>query len=250
MHKKQFTLFFSGEVVMHGTEGHSFRFFTLIELMAIVAIIAVLANMLLPALTMAREKSREAKCLSNVRQINTGITLYYEDFGYFPYGNSAGISFPWSVNSYVDPAAKTTLSPLFECPGAMHSTDGTAWVCFAAHPVIMPDFFEGQTKFWRPGKPRRPSEMMTVIESCQMVNAGCYPTFKSVPGVFTAGNESEKDNLIIGDFARHDEDSVDSNAGWPRFRHRFKSGTLAFIDSHVASTKIGKITEGNVKTNY
>ena len=83
-----------------------------------------------------------------------------------------------------------------------------------------------------------------------MLNASSYPTFKSIPGVFTAGAETDKDKLIAGDFVQHDEDCVNSNAGWPRYRYRFKSGTISYIDGHASSAKLNKLTEGNVKTNY
>ncbi len=54
--------------------------FTLIELLVVIAIIAILAAILFPVFAQAREKARQAACLSNMRQLSTAAKMYMEDF--------------------------------------------------------------------------------------------------------------------------------------------------------------------------
>ena len=58
--------------------------FTLIELLVVIAIIGLLSTLSILALNQARARARDTKRISDVRQIQTALELYYNEVGNYP----------------------------------------------------------------------------------------------------------------------------------------------------------------------
>ena len=107
-----------------GTVAAAARAFTLIELLVVIAIIAILAAILFPVFAQAREKARQASCLSNTKQLATAIGMFTQDHeetlpkAYFNDEAEPGMTWgmPWNTGweGAIYPYIKST--GVFRCP--------------------------------------------------------------------------------------------------------------------------------------
>jgi prepilin-type N-terminal cleavage/methylation domain-containing protein/prepilin-type processing-associated H-X9-DG protein len=101
--------------------------FTLIELLVVIAIIAILAAILFPVFSQAREKARQASCLSNTKQLGLAFISYCQDYdeAFVPYSETVSPNVPnaeggstqylrW--NALIQPYCKSLA--VFSCPSA------------------------------------------------------------------------------------------------------------------------------------
>ncbi|MBC8103922.1 MAG: DUF1559 domain-containing protein [Cytophagales bacterium] len=102
------------------------RAFTLIELLVVIAIIAILAAILFPVFAQAREKARQASCVSNLRQAGIAISMYVQDNEGYPMMSSPSTTSPrtrWP--DHVFPYVKN--EGLFSCPSKPEDIEAKAW---------------------------------------------------------------------------------------------------------------------------
>jgi prepilin-type N-terminal cleavage/methylation domain-containing protein len=138
--------------------------FTLIELLVVIAIIGILSTIVLFSINTARARARDSARISNVKQVQNALEMYYSENGSYPIsagGNWAGSGADYGtlgitgVNGYIPNLAPTYIAELPVDPkqtaskGYIYKSDGFDYF-FMAHGTA-----EGNvpTSFQRPSAP-------------------------------------------------------------------------------------------------
>jgi prepilin-type N-terminal cleavage/methylation domain-containing protein len=104
------------------------RGFTLIKLLVVIAIIAILASILLPVFAEAREKARQANCISNLKQLSTAVMMYTQDYDdRYPRNDPWGLGMGWAGALY----------PYVKAAGVYHCPDDVTGTAVGPNGVIL-----------------------------------------------------------------------------------------------------------------
>ena len=78
------------------------RGFTLIELLVVIAIIGLLSSVVFASLNSARAKARDARRVSDLKQVQTALALCYEKIGSFSFTSETTLTIPCYRESITD----------------------------------------------------------------------------------------------------------------------------------------------------
>jgi prepilin-type N-terminal cleavage/methylation domain-containing protein len=114
--------------------------FTLIELLVVISIIAILAGLLLPAVTLVKNKANQTANGNNQKQIVTSMVAYQGDYdGSWPYalaGATAPTTMDAAVGKVITYASFETLAAATQLPNAIFKAKGQTEAAPSGTPLL------------------------------------------------------------------------------------------------------------------
>ncbi len=231
------------------------RAFTLLELLVVVAIIGILASLLVPLLGRVQESGRESKCVSNLRQIGAGISLYVGDHNSClpaaslskeTQNTSGDVMWSKQLGPYIplqDSTASSKENQVFVCPSARYTgitsaTTSRTYNCSAALFYFDSDASEGTAV--DPPEQRRVSSLSSAATTI-LVGEG-----KLAAGATSGACNSSVSWAMANTDVKKTQPSQTINLD---FRHSEKMNVL-YADGHVGNVPFSQRATGITQTTW
>jgi prepilin-type processing-associated H-X9-DG protein/prepilin-type N-terminal cleavage/methylation domain-containing protein len=235
------------------------RGFTLMELFTVMVVVALLGAILFPVFARARDKARQATCLSNLKQLGMAHQMYWHDYDETTV-TSWSFGFPGEFSWYVQPYIRNY--KILLCPSYRASAEEFGAFC---NPNYLPGHIDNPTyepMMWGygyntghqwindTGLTRMADYRLSGEYQVQVEGRNYTARYRDVPilGIKTSDMAAPNRLLLLGDssdtvvlgLGRHYQRPIlpgDNaceqlrKAGWPRHN---SGGNYVYADGHAA----------------